>query len=56
MHSIRLSMWFVILIAAIIVVAFLVSILPQEIIWVVFILLLGVLAFILAVKTNVFKN
>jgi hypothetical protein len=49
-------MWFIILIAAIIAVAFLVSILPQEIIWVVFILMFGVLAVILALKTNIFKN
>ena len=45
MNVYKLSVWFVVLIVVIIGVAFVLSILPQEIIWLLFILALGYFAF-----------
>ena len=44
MNFYKLSVWFMALIVAVIAVAFVLSILPQEIIWVMFILVLGYFA------------
>jgi len=50
LNNVRLSFWILVLIAAIILIAFVVSILPQQVIWIIFILTFAVLAFFISTK------
>jgi hypothetical protein len=50
LNNVRSSFWIIALVAAIILIAFVVSILPQEIIWIIFILMFAALAVLVGMK------